>query len=72
MGQEASPCSSVSALLVAAFMFFSGALPAIAMEFVLIRGSTFTMGSPEGEVDHEIDETEHQVKVSDFYIAKYW
>ena len=64
-------CSTVSALLVAAVIFFSGALSAKAVEFVLIRGGTFTMGSPEGEVGHSKDQTQHQVKVSDFYIAEY-
>ncbi len=64
-------CSTVSTLLVAAVIFFSGALPAKATEFVPIRGGTFTMGSPEGEVDRSSNETQHQVKVSDFYIAEY-
>jgi formylglycine-generating enzyme len=64
-------CSPVSALLVAAVIFFGGALPAKAMEFVLIPGGTFTMGSPAGEVDRSSNETQHQVKVSDFYIAEY-
>jgi formylglycine-generating enzyme required for sulfatase activity len=64
-------CSPVSALLVAAVIFFGGALPAKAMEFVLIPGGTFTMGSPAGEVGHQNNETQHQVKVSDFYIAEY-
>ena len=63
--------STVSALLVAVFFFFIGALPAKATEFVPIRGGTFTMGSPGGEVDRFSDETQHQVKVSDFYIAEY-
>ena len=39
--------------------------------FVLIHGSEFTMGSPETEIDRELDETQHQVKVSDFYMGKY-
>jgi len=64
-------CSTVTALLVAVVIFFGGALPAKAMEFVLIRGGTFMMGSPGGEVGHQNDETQHQVKVSDFYIAEY-
>ena len=64
-------CSTVSALLVAAVIFFSGALPAKATEFVPIRGGTFTMGSPGGEVERLSNETQHQVKVSDFYIAEY-
>jgi formylglycine-generating enzyme len=75
--------STVSALFLAVFMLFSGALPAKAMEFVLISGGTFTMGSPEGEAGRaevtafwqkngiEYSETQHQVKVSEFYMAKY-
>ncbi len=51
--------------------------------FVLIRGGEFTMGSPEGEVGRaevkavyqelgvEYSETQHQVKLSDFYMGKY-
>ncbi len=30
-----------------------------------------TMGSPAGEVERSNDETQHQVKVSDFYMSKY-
>ncbi len=64
-------CSTVSALFLALFMLVSGAMPAKAMEFVLIPGGEFTMGSPAGEVGHETDETQHQVKVREFYMAKY-
>jgi formylglycine-generating enzyme required for sulfatase activity len=37
--------------------------------FVLIRGGTFTMGSPAGEPERGTDETQHRVTVSDFYMA---
>ncbi|MBV5289011.1 MAG: formylglycine-generating enzyme family protein [Pelodictyon phaeoclathratiforme] len=55
---------------------FSAAFPGLSSmqspaNFVLIRGSEFTMGSPETEVGHESDETQHQVKVNDFYMSKY-
>ncbi|MEI6652049.1 MAG: SUMF1/EgtB/PvdO family nonheme iron enzyme [Chlorobiaceae bacterium] len=41
-------------------------------DFVRIRGGLFTMGSPEGEADRDSnDETEHQVKVSEFYLCRY-
>ena len=40
-------------------------------KFVQIRSGEFTMGSPAGEVGHQNDETQHQVKVSDFYMSKY-
>lgn len=41
------------------------------LNFVHIRGGLFMMGSSENEVDRSSDETQHQVKVSDFYICKY-
>lgn len=44
---------------------------AVPSGFVLIYGGQFTMGSPENEVDRSADETQHQVKVSDFYLCKY-
>jgi len=41
-------------------------------EYIFIAGNTFLMGSPDSEVDREKeDEAHHQVKVSDFYMAKY-
>jgi sulfatase modifying factor 1 len=49
--------------------------------FVLIRGGEFTMGSPEGEYGEakaaykrlgiDYSETQHQVRLSDFYMSKY-
>ncbi len=39
--------------------------------FVLIRGGEFTMGSPTYEPERQSNETQHQVRVSDFYIGKY-
>jgi formylglycine-generating enzyme required for sulfatase activity len=38
-------------------------------DFVLIKGGTFTMGSPASEPERGTDETQHRVTVSDFYIA---
>ena len=66
----------VPAFYAAVLMFFSAALPASAAavlraDFVLIRGGEFTMGSPETEVGRLSDETQHQVKVSDFYMSRY-
>ena len=39
--------------------------------FVLIRGGECTMGSPTYEPERQSNETQHQVRVSDFYIGKY-
>ena len=39
--------------------------------FVLIKGGTFQMGSPESEAWRSADETQHSVTVSDFYISRY-
>ncbi|MBR4141714.1 MAG: SUMF1/EgtB/PvdO family nonheme iron enzyme [Campylobacter sp.] len=39
--------------------------------FVLIKGGSFIMGSPESENWRGDDELVHEVSVSDFYIAKY-
>ena len=43
----------------------------IESNYVLIRGDEFTMGSPKHEVDRSDNETEHQVKLSDYYLCKY-
>lgn len=40
-------------------------------KWVFIKGGTFMMGSHEDEKNRVTDETRHQVKVSDFYMAKY-
>lgn len=39
--------------------------------FVLIKGGTFQMGSPDSEAWRSTDETQHSVTVSDFYMSKY-
>jgi len=41
------------------------------MVFRRIEGGTFTMGSPASEVNHESDETQHQVTLSPYYMSKY-
>jgi formylglycine-generating enzyme required for sulfatase activity len=38
---------------------------------VRINGGTFMMGSPENDLGHENNETQHQVTISSFYIGKY-
>ena len=37
--------------------------------YVLLSGGTFTMGSPASELERETDEVQHEVTVSDFFIA---
>ena len=39
--------------------------------FVRISSGIFVMGSPESETERYDDETQHQVKVSEFYLCKY-
>ena len=38
---------------------------------VLIKGSTFDMGSPDDEMQRENDEQQHSVTLDDFYISPY-
>lgn len=38
--------------------------------FVLIKGGSFQMGSPDSEAWRSADETQHSVTVSDFYMSK--
>lgn len=40
-------------------------------DFVLIKGGSFTMGSPEGEDWRSNDEVQHRVTVASFYMSKY-
>lgn len=40
-------------------------------DFVLIKGGTFQMGSPETEAWRSADEIQHPVVISDFYMSKY-
>ncbi len=39
--------------------------------FVPIKGGEFLMGSPEDELEREADETQHLVRVDDFYMSAY-
>lgn len=40
-------------------------------DFVLVKGGSFTMGSPETEDWRSNDETQHRVTISSFYMSKY-
>lgn len=39
--------------------------------FVLVRGGTFMMGSPDGEISRGKDEIRHRVTLSSFYLGQY-
>lgn len=39
--------------------------------FVLIKGGTFLMGSPDSEHQRDSDERQHSVTISDFYCSRY-
>lgn len=41
------------------------------IEWVSIPAGTFTMGSPESEVERSKNETQHQVMLSAFMMSKY-
>lgn len=43
--------------------------PTTHLEFVLIQGDTFQMGSPAGELERDSDETLHRIEVEDFYVS---
>lgn len=43
--------------------------PQIPDNFILVEGSTFSMGSPDSEAWRSDDETQHTVTVSDFYMS---
>ncbi len=40
------------------------------MQYTLIKGDTFKMGSPESEPERSSDEIQHSVTVGDFYMSK--
>jgi formylglycine-generating enzyme required for sulfatase activity len=43
----------------------------VAQDMMPINAETFTMGSPDNETDRSADETQHQVKVNEFFISRY-
>jgi formylglycine-generating enzyme required for sulfatase activity len=44
---------------------------AVPANMVLIKGGSFTMGSPADEQGHDSDEKQYQVTLSAFYMGKY-
>ena len=40
-------------------------------KMVLVKGGTFTMGSPATERQRQLDEKQHQVTLGDFYVDAY-
>lgn len=62
---------TILSLLTGAITAFSAtAQTAAPADFVLIRGGTFQMGSPESEDWRSNDETLHRVTVAPFYLAR--
>lgn len=59
----------IALLLLAAALWPKAARADAPGGFVLIKGGTFQMGSPEGEPWRGADEMRHEVTVSDFYLA---
>ena len=51
--------------------FIACPVPSTPPNFVHIHSGEFTMGSTASEVSRRDDETQHEVKVSDYYICKY-
>lgn len=63
---------TILSLLTGAITAFSAtAQTAAPADFVLIRGGTFQMGSPESEDWRSNDETLHRVTVAPFYLARH-
>jgi len=67
---------TVSALWLAALLCLTTTLTAAVStvapaNFVKIPAGEFTMGSPASETGRHIDETQHQVRLSSFYMSKY-
>ncbi len=56
-------------LLTHTFQSFTESATGVPFAMVAIKGGTFTMGSPENEVDRGSYETQHPVKLSDFYMS---
>ena len=67
---------TVSALGLLSLLFLTTTLTAavstvVPANFVKIPAGEFTMGSPASEIGRQNDETQHQVRLSSFYMSKY-
>jgi formylglycine-generating enzyme required for sulfatase activity len=58
-------------IMVLIFPILVSACPQKNSEMARVEGGTFTMGSPENEMEREDNEVQHQVKVSSFSMSKY-
>ena len=63
--------SSISITLGLITMTHAASFNAPGKDFLLIKGGTFTMGSPESEDWRSNDETQHRVTLASFYMAKF-
>ena len=61
----------ISTMLLVIVLFLVVVQAHASENFVLVKGGTFTMGSPTSEAWREIDEIQHTVELSDFYMGKY-
>jgi formylglycine-generating enzyme required for sulfatase activity len=50
---------------------FTESSSGVPFEMIAVKGGTFTMGSPDNEVNRVSDETQHKVSISDFLIGKH-
>jgi formylglycine-generating enzyme required for sulfatase activity len=60
----------IGVLLIPGRVHAQTSSPDILLDFVKIEGGFFIMGSPVSEVSRQKDETQHQVMVGAFYMAK--
>lgn len=63
--------STVLMILGASIMATAASYNSPSGDFVLIKGGSFTMGSPSSEDWRSNDEVQHRVTVASFYMAKY-
>ena len=57
--------------LILVMMFVMSSCAFASDDLILVKGGKFLMGSPESENWRSDDELQHEVTVSDFYIARH-